>query len=417
MGDDTPAAAGANLQNTLVTALTQGQVVAKQLEDQQKQLEDQQKQLQDQQNHIERLFTELAAKQAQIDALKRELRTVQTKERKWRLQNPQISSPVIHSDEIEHTPRPATPVSPARQSSPTPHVQIESSPPPRKRQRTRESTPLREVQGTEVAPAREVHNSKSALTRVGKAIAAIPSLTEDGEHTAPKPKSTKSPVNVSAASKDAHARLGGLLAAPAPTTNALQSRRPTTGLTSTRAMPAVRKSSSDVSEQAQGAKRSRFKAPKPQDGKVSLRERPVGELSISDFKLNPEYVEEWDRPGGQRRRPLGAMLGDELSDDELLREVLGDGADERIAAMTEAARTNLVHDARLRKIAEGLAQSKQQPAETGAPLQPNYWNTDFPPSQEEQKSRAAVAVKVREEVGRRYEEALQGNGRWQFRDE
>ncbi|KPI35703.1 uncharacterized protein AB675_1216 [Cyphellophora attinorum] len=410
MGDVTPAVTGAHLQNTLVTALSQGQVVAKRLEDQQKQLEDQQE-------HIEKLFTELASKQAEIDVLKRELRTVQTKERKWRLQNPHISSPVILSDEIEHTPRPATPVSPARQSSPTPHVQVESSPPPRKRQRTRESTPLREVQSTEVAPLREVHNTKSALTRVGKAIAAIPSLTEDGEHTTPKLKSTKSPTNASAASKDAHSRLGGLLAAPAPTTNALQSRRPTTGLPTTRAIPAMRKSSSDVSEQAQGAKRSRFKAPKPQDGKVSLRERPVGELSISDFKLNPEYVEEWDRPGGQRRKPLGAILGDELSDDDLLREVLGQGADERIAAMTEAARINLIHDARLRKIAEGFAHSKQQGVETGAPLQPNYWSTEFPPSQEDQKSRAAVAVKVREEVVRRYQEALRGNGRWHFRDE
>lgn len=373
------------LTDTLITALSEGQAAAKELEDQRK--------------TIEKLFAELASKQAEIDALKKELRTISTKERKWRLQAPQISSPVVLSDEIEHTPRVTTP---ARSSSPIPHVQVESSP-PKKRQRTRQSTPLREVQNTKHAPS-----------RTEAAIAAIPSLAEDGEDVSTKRKTPKPSKIDAATKKGAQGRLDGLLATPASTRDTPQPERPHTGNLKTAPVPSLRKSTSDVSDSVR--RKPRFMPPKAQDGRKPLRSRPVSELCISDFKLNPEYVEVYDRPGGQPRRPFASILGDELSDEALLQEMLGEGADEKIASMTELAKVNLLRHARAKKIADGFAQSKQRTTESGQPLQPNFWDTGFPSSQEQRKNREEVAVKVREEVARRYAEACHGNGRWIFAD-
>ena len=111
------------------------------------------------------------------------------------------------------------------------------------------------------------------------------------------------------------------------------------------------------------------------------------------------------------------MLGEEVSDDALLREVLGKDAEEKIANMTELARVNLLHQARSNKIAEAFAKTKQQNAVDGGPMQTNFWTTDLPPSQEERRTRDEVAIKIREEVARRYADALDGTGRWLFRDE
>lgn len=380
-----------DITQTLVRALSQSQTLVKQLAQHEK--------------TIQHLFTQLAGKDTEIRQLKKELRPIQAKDRKWRLQNPAIASPIVTSHEIEPSSRPSTP----RDASPTPHVQVSSSP-PRKRRRT-ETTPLREVQNNTAV--------SRSMDRVQKMVAAIPMLAEDGEEAPTAHQTPKSPKMDAASRKAAFGRLGALLGAPAdhadePKRLERPQRTESTSPKASTTIPALRKSSSDVVQEANPPPRRkpRFLPPKPQQ--KQLREQPMSEIALTDFKLNPEYVEMWDYPGGQQRKSLAAVLGQTISDEDLLREFLGTEST-IIPTLTKTARDNLLHEARAKKIADGFAQSKLDKEPSG-PLQTTYWTTGFPPSQEEERNRLETVARVKEEIARRYAEAVDG-GRWLFRDE
>jgi hypothetical protein len=399
---------GPSLTELLIQALTQAQALVKQVEDQAQ--------------TIDRLFRQDVEKQAEIDRLKKELRIAQARHRKWRFHNPNVGSPVVLSDEVDHpSPRQNSPVTatPANQSSmagPQVQVQVQSSPSAKRRRREVRAlqTPLKEIQNT----------IRFSDDRKEKAVAAIPSLTEDGENFVPLEQvHNKAAKGGDETKKAAHDRLGVLLGGPGPSTAVLDKRPTSTSPSAQKvAIPRLQTSSSDLDARSSEhtRKKPRFMLPKPDKRKEGppLRSRPVDALTIQDFQLRPEYVEEYDRPRGQRSEALMTAYKSkyDMTDNELLLEFLGPGNEEKLARLTKSARLNLVHEARTKKTAERLAKAKE--ASLGPqPIQPQYWDTDFPLTQEHEEAKRAVDAKIREEVARRHAEALKPDGRYRFRDE
>lgn len=109
------------------------------------------------------------------------------------------------------------------------------------------------------------------------------------------------------------------------------------------------------------------------------------------------------------------FLPDEMSDDEVLLEYLGPGGKEKLANMTRSARENLLHGARLKRMATRLDEAINTTKKPGNG--PTYWDVDFPRSQEEDRHRAGRLQTLQAEVKERFHDALGADGRWQFRDE
>lgn len=389
------------LTELLIEALSKSQALVKQVEEQTE--------------IIDRLFRQNSVKDAEIASLKKSLKASQAKERKWRLEQPHLSSPVM-SDEVEPSllsSRPSTPgLKPSRHDSPksSPQVQVKSSP-PRKRQRTetRERTPLREVQNnTKSLPA--------AHGRIQKTIEAIPSLAEDGDWDYHENRKSSDKEQASDR-QEAHARLGTLLDAPAPPNNVLR-KRPNSMSPKARnnQVPSLGRSSSDTgsSKQEPVRRKPRFLPPKPTHRKdeTPLRSRPVDSLSLSDFVPRPEFLEDWEKPRARGKVALGL---NQLSEEQLLLEYMGPGAEQKLASMTSRARENLLHDARLKKMVNSISEAKNTTEKGGTGS--TFWSIDFLPSQEEERHRVESEEKLREEVRARYQEAVRADGRWQFKDE
>lgn len=389
------------LTELLIEALTKSQHLVKQVEEQAE--------------TIDRLFREHSAKDAEIVTLKKSLKASQAKERKWRLEQPHLASPVM-SDETElslPTIRPSTPgITSMRHQSPlgSPHVQVQSSP-PRKRARThaRERTPLQEVQNN-------TRSNLPAKDRVQKAIEAIPSIAEDGDSfdREDRKASTKEQTGER---QDAHARLGALLDAP-PNPSSVLRKRPNSmsPQANKNNVPSLGRSSSDAGslKQQPVRRKPRFLPPKPvqQKDNTPLRSRPVDSLRLSDFALRSGYLEDWEKPRVRGTVNLGP---DQMSEQQLLIDYLGPGAEEKLASMTSRARENLLHDARLKKMVSNISEAKNT-SESGR-RDPNFWSIDFLPSQEEERHRKESELRLREEVRARQQEAVRTDGRWRFKDE
>ncbi|ETN44252.1 uncharacterized protein HMPREF1541_10803 [Cyphellophora europaea CBS 101466] len=390
------------LTELLTQALSQSQTLVKQVEEQSQ--------------VIDRLFQSVSEKQAEIDRLKKVLGTTQAKERKWRLQNPQIPSPVVLSDEIDqtNTSQPSTPVASACRPESfrsSPQIQVQSSP-PRKKQRleSREGTPLREVQNnTKLLPR--------SVDRVEKAIAAIPILAEDGEVDSREGKHQSKSSKVDPAVRgDAAGRLDALLGSPAPSVD-LFAQRPTSASprANNRSVPTLRKSSSDLEATDRQVRRKPRFVPHPPQRKEQppLRSRPVSSLKLSDFVLRPEYLEEWHRPRDRRKSALGAS---DHSEEDLLLDYLGAGSKNMLANMTKTARDNALHEARIQKIAQGFAE-RSAPLVTAEWPGGGYWEVEFGGTQEDEKRRNELVERTRAEVEHRVIEAMKPDGRYKFRDE
>lgn len=366
------------------------------------------KQIHDQRETIDRLFRECAEKDIEIDGLRRTLKIARTEQS-------QLSSPVVY-EEVEQPPgrifRSTTPkIAPPRHSSPqtSPQVQVFSSP-PKKRQRTetRENTPLREVSNSKPLPRK--------YDRIQKAIEAIPSIAEDGDWGDGNGGRARREFGAGGRNQ-AHSRLGALLDAPAPSFNVLTKRPISVSPKAKSAtIPSPQRSSSDAAptELPASKRRLRFMAPKPmqQQYKAPLRLRTLSSLHLSDFVPRSGYIEEWDRPRARNRLTSDA---DQISDETILCEYLGPGAEEKLANMTKSARDNLLHDARLKRMVSCIDAAQTAPKQGGNG--PSYWDMDFPRSQEEEGHRAERKESLLEEVKARYDEAVSAGGRWQFRDE
>ncbi|KAL2420121.1 hypothetical protein ABEF95_006890 [Exophiala dermatitidis] len=370
-------------------------------------------------SQLEHLFTQNAEKQAEIDHLKSKLRQVQAKERKWRLQNPQISSPMVSSDDVEAT-TPAS-VSRKRPRSKTPNAQ----------------RPLGEISAN-VPPAKSGPRPKR-LSDTSRVAVAIPAFTEDGEdHNRSSPDPALENLNDAEGDRDGSAsrRLQDLLSGPPPATPLLP--RPVAGhATPARPLSNARDQNNN-SRHATSASKSPVKRhsmlppkppPPPTEDEEPFRSRPVHRRNLTHFKANPAYTGDQDHAYDDVVRGRGECCGNKLrslaattspdrdiSEKDLLAGFLGPGADAKIRNLTRLEKDKLLLEARAKRHADKCG---QMPTTTVDRPQspPGYWNTDMPGTQEDKENREKARMREREEVERRYQEAMRGDGRWLFADE
>lgn len=171
-------------------------------------------------------------------------------------------------------------------------------------------------------------------------------------------------------------------------------------------------------------------APKP------LRAQSPNRLTLGSFKPNPRWLTNHNTPYDnfldnrryERLRTLATTLphlpgggpgSRPPSDHDLLLDFLGPGSEPRIANLTATARANLLAEAKTRRLAQQFRMGRARPelggGEDDGP--PGFWSTDMPGTQEAEELREAGRQREREEVRRRYEEAMGGQGRWIFADE
>lgn len=175
----------------------------------------------------------------------------------------------------------------------------------------------------------------------------------------------------------------------------------------------------------------------------SLRRRPLVELRMEDFKINPKmnngFTHAFDdvvRDKAGRAELEGcvdpnccgkkfmAMAQSELdnggptmltrvADVELLERYLGN-EDYRLIGMPREEKEKLWLEARTRELAKKYGRHRYRFARRPSP--PGFWNPDFPTTQEVQEGREEGERVERQIVEDRRREALRG-GRWLFRDE
>ncbi len=98
----------------------------------------------------------------------------------------------------------------------------------------------------------------------------------------------------------------------------------------------------------------------------------------------------------------------------LLNEFMGDNA-YKIRNMSKAEREELILQAKTRELANKYGRHRHAYERRSSP--PGFWRTDFPTTQEEIDDREKAKQKVRDEVAKRYKEAMRPGGAFIFRDE
>ena len=203
--------------------------------------------------------------------------------------------------------------------------------------------------------------------------------------------------------------------------------------------------SSNSSEKPLSATKGGLRAPK----ETPLRNRPLHQLSVDDFKINPacnqgynyafsDVIRNRDQRkclpnctnpgccGGKFRKMVeiggfpassGRRLWETSSKDEedpdtsMLEEFLGGDA----RHLTTAERNELLVQARSKKFADQHGKHRHLNERAASP--PGFWRTDMPTTQEEQADREEAIRLERARVEERFREATQIGGRWLFRDE
>ncbi|CCC12377.1 unnamed protein product [Sordaria macrospora k-hell] len=175
-----------------------------------------------------------------------------------------------------------------------------------------------------------------------------------------------------------------------------------------------------------------------------LRERPVTELRLEDFKVNPKanngYTHAFDevvRGRAERAKLEGCtdpnccgrtarvLAESELTSGgsahllkqeniALMEDYLGTES-YRLGTMTMDEKKEIWLKAKTIAVANSFGRHRHQFERTRSP--PGYWDPDFPGTQEEQERREEANRRERETVEKRWREAMRGNGRWLFRDE
>ena len=106
---------------------------------------------------------------------------------------------------------------------------------------------------------------------------------------------------------------------------------------------------------------------------------------------------------------------DRLTDDEILLDFLGPGSGARIAGLTNLAKKNLLAEAKVKRVAQSFGKSRADYDHGRDP--PGFWSTDMPGTQEDEENKEKARKMEREEVKRRQEDAVRGQGKWIFADE
>ena len=176
-----------------------------------------------------------------------------------------------------------------------------------------------------------------------------------------------------------------------------------------------------------------------------IRQRPLEQLSLEDFKINPNYNQGYDyafadvvrRPEDRRCLPgctkpeccgntflaMAASIRDpdriltlsqEEADDRVLEDYLGSDI-YKLRNYSKQQR----HRVLLEAIAWDLANKhgRHRHAYERRKSPPGFWNVDFPTTQEHEEGRERSLLYERELVEQRYKEAMRPNGAYRFRDE
>ena len=187
--------------------------------------------------------------------------------------------------------------------------------------------------------------------------------------------------------------------------------------------------------------------PPPQSTKSHrslLRNKPLSELRLEDFKINPQANEGHDfaysevvRDKDERaclsgcvdmhccgkvfrglalsQRPNPPLTPAQRQEEQkLLEDYLGDYA-YRLATMTREERSELWIEAKMRELADKHGTHRHRFSRMRSP--PGFWNADFPSTQELEADRAEVVKRERQTLQERHREAMRPEGRWMFRDE
>ncbi|KAK2741457.1 hypothetical protein FQN57_005590 [Myotisia sp. PD_48] len=177
-----------------------------------------------------------------------------------------------------------------------------------------------------------------------------------------------------------------------------------------------------------------------------LRNRPIEELTIEDFRLNPNRNQGIDfafnevvRDKSRRKQLDGclredccgpifrAMAVQELGDKpyprktlkdkhyQLLCEHLGSDCDEILARSLGKEIRDMLVEAKTKALSNQHSKHRHAHAKDRSP--PGYWRTDMPTTQEAKKDREIAQKHQREKVLGRYKEACKDDGKWMFVDE
>ncbi|KAF2633525.1 hypothetical protein BU25DRAFT_8165 [Macroventuria anomochaeta] len=178
----------------------------------------------------------------------------------------------------------------------------------------------------------------------------------------------------------------------------------------------------------------------PSDRQPRLREKPVKELKVHDFKPNPVYnhgysyaFSEAVRKRGDRmclpgctnpqccgshfRRLAEALeLLPALQEEALLEEYLGDAYSTVMSTqMSSDERAELILQARTKKMAKDAGKHRAAYERPRTP--PGFWRVDFPTTQEQEDDRRRAKEQEIKTVQECWLEAQKEGGRWIFRDE
>jgi uncharacterized protein (UPF0335 family) len=407
---------------------------------------------------LDHLFEQDAAKQAEIERLKLELRAGRKDRSRQRTKASQLASPHTSSDGVEHVSSSgmlrispySTPFHPPPKDNPKRRsVEEPRTSPAAKRARTDDYTgPLHELSDHETNIVKPKQDRKSRDRR-DHGAEAILAVAEDGEDPSKgdeqsakiEPPSDKVYTGI-------HGRLGALMSTTTPANAALARPGQRYVKSSSPQTPAQRQTSfssdggitgTSTKERPSGLRFLRPARHREQaaEDEEPLRSRPLSKLNLSHFKLNPAWTTDMQEvlirdkgtkkclPGctrpeccGNQMRALAMTVGPDiqLSDDDLLLDFLGPGSEEKITNLTNVARDNLLHEARVKRAANQYGKLYKK-AQERAVSPAGFWGTDIAGSQEVKQQREEARLWERAEVERRLSEATRQNGQWVFADE
>lgn len=180
-----------------------------------------------------------------------------------------------------------------------------------------------------------------------------------------------------------------------------------------------------------------------------LRLRPLSQLALNDFKINPNHNQGYDYafkevvrkqdqrkclPGCTRLDCCGAIFrkmaatmsnhfyhtsrlpnsSQEYDEQGMMEDYLGDRA-YRLKSMTKEYKAEILLQAKTKIMADHYGRHRESYAREPSPV--GYWDVDMPTSQEAAEMGRLAEMRTRKKVEERYHEAVKQDGQWKFRDE
>ncbi|KAM6483443.1 DNA repair protein endonuclease SAE2/CtIP C-terminus-domain-containing protein [Trichoderma sp. SZMC 28011] len=175
-----------------------------------------------------------------------------------------------------------------------------------------------------------------------------------------------------------------------------------------------------------------------------LRHKPLSELRLDDFKVNPssneghdfaysEVVRDKDDRAALRgctdmhccgkhfralalsQRPNPPLTAEQRQEEQkLLEGYLGESA-YKLATMTKDERAELWIEAKTEELANKYGRHRHRFSRMQSP--PGFWNADFPDTQELAADKEEALRREKRTIAERYREAMRPGGMWLFRDE